>query len=84
MSTDHLPKEFPDLPLRATEGWDEDDLRDFAREYGQLCYEAGVAAERERCAKVAEVHNDPERSADGWEKGYNHAAKAIAAAIRKG
>lgn len=50
----------------------------------QQCFRAAVAEERERCAVIAELHNDPKRSADGWEKGYNQAAEGIAAAIRKG
>lgn len=37
---------FPELPLRAVEGWSADDLYDFARQYGE--------AVREACAKLCD------------------------------
>jgi hypothetical protein len=44
--------------------------------------DAKVAAERERCAKVAEETTLSVMGAEAW--GWNKAAKEIAAAIRKG
>lgn len=43
-----------------------------------------LAAEREKCAVLADKFNDPDRNTPGWESGYNNAAVNIAAAIRKG
>lgn len=64
---------LPDLPVRAIEGWSEDDLRDFALEYGEMV--------RQECAKVCDLHNDRERETDAWLRGYNAAAQIIAKAI---
>jgi hypothetical protein len=61
---------FPELPLRAIEGWDADDLYDFARAYGELV--------REECAKHVEAMTA------NWEGTYKRAADLIPPAIRSG
>jgi len=65
---------------------------DFTRGYasGRVAARADIAAirphieaaERERCAKIAELHSYPMKTVAGT--GYNNAAKEIAAAIRRG
>jgi hypothetical protein len=62
-------------------------LGDYAKEAAAMLRrwpdEAACArAAMEQAAVIADAHNDPERSNDKWEKGYNNAAASIAAAIR--
>lgn len=66
----------------AQAAWEE--LERFTLAWGRQCYEAGVSAERERAAKIADDMpvNDP----DGpwFNDEMSSAAYQIAAAIRKG
>ena len=52
----------------------------------KMAYNAGVAAERERCAGIAEkgTYKEPAVSMGLNHQGYNRACKGIAAAIRRG
>jgi hypothetical protein len=66
---------MPELPLRAIEGWDADDLYDFARAYGELV--------REECAKTAEAQGPV--LVEWWKvDAANAACQECAAAIRSG
>jgi hypothetical protein len=53
-------------------------------DFAVSAYEAGVAAERERCARVIAGMLLAPDEPDAWDSGWNHAVNAITAAIRSG
>lgn len=89
---------LPELPARAKFEWRigaPDNVgtdyftADQMQAYGRQCYEAGVAAERERCAKLCAENSLREETSLGTilkpHRGpLNHDGQRYAEAIRKG